>query len=111
MVKAYVPNRGDIIWVNFNPSLGHEQAGKRPALVLSTAGYHERSSLLIACPITSKIKGYPFEVIIDAASIHGVVLADQVKSLDWRKRPISFAAKVSQQTLDSVVTKLSLLIM
>lgn len=111
MVSAYVPERGDIIWISFDPSLGHEQTGKRPALVLSPKAYNQRSSLLVACPITSKIKGYPFEVVIDAGSIHGAILSDQIKSLDWRTRQISYADEASSRTLESVSAKLRLLLM
>jgi mRNA interferase MazF len=84
---AYIPARGDIIWLTFNPQAGHEQAGRRPALVLSPSEYNEKVWLAILCPITSQIKGYPFEVEIpDGLPVTGVVLADQGKSLDWKAR-------------------------
>ena len=86
MVDTYIPKRGDIVWLNFSPQLGHEQAGLRPALVLSPIVYNQKSGMMLACPITSKIKQYPFEVRIKTKKIDGVILADQVKSLDWRER-------------------------
>ena len=84
---AYVPDRGDIVWLQFNPQASHEQAGHRPALVLSPASYNRASGLMLCCPMTSQKKGYPFEVVIsDDAHRTSVVLADQVKSLDWKTR-------------------------
>ncbi|PYX68261.1 MAG: endoribonuclease MazF [Acidobacteria bacterium] len=83
MVKDWVPTAGDVIWVDLNPTVGHEQAGKRPALVLSPSSYNEKTSLLIACAMTTEVKGYPFEVPMPDGA---VVLADQVKCLDWRFR-------------------------
>ena len=83
MVSNWVPNSGDIIWIDFNPTVGHEQAGKRPALVLSPSSYNAKTSLLLACAMTTEVKGYPFEVSMPDG---GVVLADQVKCVDWRYR-------------------------
>ena len=100
---------GDIVWLNFNPQAGHEQAGKRPALVLSPREYNGKTSLLVACPITSKAKGYPFEVAL-SREIDGVVLSDQVKSLDWRVRKASFAEKAAASVVGEVAAKLLLLI-
>ena len=85
MAAGYVPDAGDIVWIDFDPQAGREQAGHRPALVLSPAAYNDKTSLMLCCPMTTRVKGYPFEVTI-AGSKDGVVLADQVKSLDWRKR-------------------------
>lgn len=85
MVGRYVPEAGDVVWLQFNPQAGHEQAGHRPALVLSPATYNGKSGLMLCCPMTTHIKGYPFEVRI-ADGRHGVALADQVKSLDWKVR-------------------------
>lgn len=82
----YVPERGDIVWLDFDPQAGHEQAGKRPALVLSPKAYNEQVGLMLCSPITTRIKGYPFEVLIKAVDRPGVVLSDQIKSLDWRAR-------------------------
>jgi len=85
--KIYIPDRGDIVWLEFNPQAGHEQAGLRPALVISPAAYNSLVGLALMCPITSKIKGYPFEVLIPKKfKINGAILADQIKSLDWRTR-------------------------
>jgi mRNA interferase MazF len=85
--RAYVPDRGDVVWLEFDPQAGHEQAGHRPALVLSPSAYNRRSGLMLCCPITSRVKGYPFEVALAGKrGLSGVVLADQVKSLDWRAR-------------------------
>lgn len=85
--RSYVPDRGDIVWLQFNPQARHEQAGHRPALVLSPASYNRRSGLMLCCPMTSQRKGYPFEVVIAAdTDRESVVLADQVKSLDWKAR-------------------------
>ena len=109
-MATYVPKRGDIIWLNFNPQAGHEQAGKRPALVLSPAEYNRKTHLLIACPITSKVKGYPFEVALTGKKIDGVVLSDQVKSLDWHVRKAAFAEKAASAVIEEVQTKLMLLI-
>jgi len=83
MVSNWVPNSGDIIWVDLNPTVGHEQAGKRPALVLSPSSYNAKTSLLLACAMSTEVKGYPFEVPMPDG---GVVLADQVKCIDWRYR-------------------------
>lgn len=90
MVDRYIPERGDIIWIDFSPQAGREQAGHRPALVVSPSSYNQKTGLMVACPITSKVKGYPFEVRIRAGKIDGAVLADQVKNLDWTARTVSF---------------------
>ncbi len=106
----YIPERGDLIWLNFTPQSGHEQAGKRPAIVLSPQKYNRKTGLLITCPITSKIKGYPFEVAVDGKNISGVVLSDQVKNFDWKTRKIIFIEKASNETLEKVQEKLLVLI-
>src|ERR1700685_2194609 len=85
MAKPYVPDAGEIVWISFTPQAGHEQAGHRPALVLSPATYNDKTSLMICCPLTTQIKNYPFEVLIGGTPPNAV-LADQVKSLDWRSR-------------------------
>lgn len=111
MVGDYIPERGDLVWLQFNPQTGHEQAGKRPALVISPASYNERIGLSIMCPVTSKIKGYPFEVIIPQdLPIEGAILSDQVKSLDWQSRQASFICKVTNETLNEVISKIEILI-
>jgi mRNA interferase MazF len=106
---AYVPDRGDIIWIDFDPQAGHEQAGHRPALVLSPAIYNSKVGLLIACPMTTKLKGYPFEVPIAGAS-PGAALADQVKSLDWRARGAVFKGRASADEVMQVRKKLRALV-
>ncbi len=110
MVTTYVPEAGDIVYVDFNPTRGHEQARVRPALVLSPKAYNRKTSLVIVCLITSQIKGYPFEVQIDSKSISGVVLADQLRSLDWKARKVKFLTRVSGESLNSVRSKISLLL-
>lgn len=98
----YVPDAGDVVWLDFTPQAGHEQAGHRPALVLSLAVYNEKASLLVCCPITSQIKGYPFEVPIAGGKQPNVVLADQIKSVDWRARKAKYKGKVSVGELAEV---------
>ncbi len=111
VTNGYVPDRGDLVWLQFNPQAGHEQAGKRPALVVSPASYNGKVGLCLLCPVTSKQKGYPFEVVIPQdLPIEGVILADQVKSLGWQSRQAAFICKVPQITLSDVVAKLDLLI-
>ncbi len=100
MVASYIPDRGDIVWLNFSPQQGHEQAGRRPAIILSPKSYNQKSKLALACPITTKIKRYPFEVRIKADKIDGVVLADQVKNLDWTMRDMSFAERAPYEVLE-----------
>lgn len=108
---AYIPNRGDIVWITFNPQTGHEQAGRRPALVLSPGAYNGKVGLAILCPITSQVKSYPFEVIIpDGLKIGGAILSDQVKSLDWKARQAEFVCKLPAAALDEVLQKLGALI-
>ena len=111
MARRYIPARGDVIWLTFTPQAGHEQAGRRPALVLSPASYNGKVGLAILCPITSQTKGYPFEVATPAGSrVSGVILADQVKSLNWRVRQAEFICKVPRQTTVEVLEKLSALL-
>ena len=108
---AYIPDSGDIVWIMFNPQAGHEQAGHRPALVLSPKAYNGKVGLAILCPITSQIKGYPFEVLIpDGLEVSGAILSDQVKSLDWRARKAKFSCKLPTVSFNEVVQKLSTLI-
>jgi mRNA interferase MazF len=103
----YVPERGDLVWLTFDPTAGREQAGRRPALVLSPALYNRRASLMLVCPITNQAKGYPFEVALpDGLTIAGVVLADHVKSADWTARRAQFAMKVPPEVLADVTAKL-----
>jgi len=105
---AYIPSRGDIVWITFNPQAGHEQAGRRPALVLSPAVYNDKVGLAILCPITSQIKGYPFEVLIpDGLKTSGAILADQVKNLDWKVRQAELICQLPTATIDEVLQKLN----
>ena len=107
----YSPNRGDIVWINFNPQAGHEQAGRRPALILSPKSYNSKVGLAILCPITSKRKGYPFEVQIpEGLSISGVILSDQAKSMDWKIRNTEFICKLDNQSVEQVLQKLNTLL-
>ena len=105
MVRSYVPDAGDIVWLSFDPQAGHEQAGHRPAVVLSPSAYNAKTSLMICCPMTSQIKNYPFEVRIAGAS-PSAVLADQVKSLDWRKRRARRKGTISAAELAEVRGKI-----
>ncbi len=108
---AFIPDRGDIVWITLNPQAGHEQAGRRPALVLSPAAYNEKVGLAILCPITTQVKGYPFEVLIpDDVEIKGVILSDQVKSLDWKIREAILICKLPLPTVDEVMSKLNTLL-
>lgn len=109
-MPKYVPDRGDLIWLNFTPQTGHEQAGKRLALVLSPKEYNVKTGLLVACAVTGKVKGYPFEVTVTGKKINGVVLSDQVKSLDWKAREASFVEKADDSVLSETQAKLLLLI-
>ena len=107
----YVPERGDFVWVNFSPQVGHEQAGKRPAIVLTESGYNAKTGLMIACPITRQAKGYPFEVEISKGfPVSGVALADHVKNIDWRGRNAEFAGKADNKLLVKIINVLGLLI-
>ena len=105
-----VPDRGDVIWIDLNPSKGHEQKGLRPAVVLSPASYNTPTSLLIACPLTRQIKGYPFEVVCIYKGQSAVVLTDQIKSFDWTKRMVNIDGKLTHKTLDNINLKLSALL-
>ncbi|HMS85483.1 MAG TPA: endoribonuclease MazF [Nitrospira sp.] len=109
--SRYVPDRGEIVWLQFNPQAGHEQAGHRPALVLSPARYNKASGLMLCCPMTSHRKGYPFEVLVsDDPHRTSVILADQVKSLDWRMRQAVKKGVVSSVVLTETLSKLQTLL-
>lgn len=109
--RSYVPDRGDIVWLEFNPQAGHEQAGHRPALVLSPANYNRLSGLMLCCPMTTKRKSYPFEVVIsDAREQASIVLADQVKSLDWKVRKAVKKGVVPSDVIAETLSKLQTLL-
>ena len=106
MAGAYVPDRGDVVWLSLDPTLGHEQAGRRPVVVLSPMGYNEKVGLMLCCPVTSRAKGYPFESPLpDGASVAGVALADQVKSVDWRERGAAFAFRLPEAVTAEVLRR------
>ena len=111
MRGGYVPDRGDLVWLTFDPQSGHEQAGRRPALVLSPKAYNGATSLALMCPVTSRVKGYPFETALPAGpGIGGVVLADQIRSLDWRARKASLAGAAPPEVVADVRAKLAALL-
>jgi len=109
--RTYVPDRGDIVWLQFNPQAGHEQAGHRPAIVLSSSSYNRLSGLMLCCPMTTQRKGYPFEVVIsDTTERTSVVLADQVKSLDWKVRKPVKKGVASSEVVAETLSKLHALL-
>lgn len=110
-MSVYCPRRGDIVWVTLNPRRGHEQAGHRPAVVVSPEAYNRKTGLALLCPVTSRRKGYPFEVPLpDGLETSGVVLADQVRSLDWRARNAEHAGTLPDPVLQDVLAKLAVLV-
>ena len=110
-MSAYAPDRGDLIWMNFDPQAGHEQVGHRPAFVVSPRIYNRKVGLAVVCPVTNQSKGYPFETILPAASkVQGVVLCDQVKSIDWRVRKAKFIDHASDSVINEVSAKITALI-
>ena len=107
MANSYCPKRGDVVWISFSPQMGHEQAGHRPALTLSSESYNRKAGLALVCPITTKAKGYPFEVPLPPGlKTSGVVLSDQARSFDWQARNAQFSCKVPATTLDEVLRRL-----
>jgi mRNA interferase MazF len=111
MSDVSAPSRGDLVWLDFDPQAGREQAGRRPALILSPLSYNRKSGLALACPITSKAKGYPFEVRIPAnLSIQGVALVDHLRSIDWRARNLRFADKLPEDALEEACAKVKALV-
>lgn len=107
----HTPERGDIVWISFQPQAGHEQAGRRPALTLSPGEYNRKVGLGLFCPITNQEKGYPFEVRIpEGLEVTGVVLSDQVKSLDWRARDARFLCRLDKTTMTAVLHRTTLLL-
>ena len=110
-MSTYCPARGDIVWIDFTPKTGHEQSGKRPAIVLSPLAYNRAVGLMLCCPITSKEKGYPFEVRIPEGNpFSGVVLSDHVRSLDWKARNASFISRAPRELSEDVLAKLQTLL-
>jgi len=110
--RAYVPERGDAVWLTFDPHAGHEQAGRRPAIVVSPKRYNSRSGLALFCPVTNQVKGYPFEVILPVElPVKGAVLSDQVRSLDWRARKAARICALPPTTIEEVVGKLQTLVL
>jgi mRNA interferase MazF len=109
-VANYVPDQGDLVWLEFDPQSGHEQKGRRPALVLSPKSYNAKVGLILCCPITSNAKGYPFEVEVETKEVSGVVLSDQVKSLDWQAREASHAGHVSPEVMNQMRQRLGVLL-
>ena len=111
VARTYVPDAGDLVWLTFDPQAGHEQRGRRPALILSPRAYNAKARLALACPITTHAKGYPFEVALpDDGKVTGVVLADHVKSLDWTARRIEFAETAPGDVITDVQAKLRVLL-
>ena len=105
MVRSYVPEAGDLVWLEFDPQVGREQAGHRPAIVLTPQVYNKKTSLMICCPLTTQIKGYPFEVIVELDGVQSAILSDQVKSLDWKIRKAKYKNKVRPEVLAEVRAK------
>ena len=110
MAARYVPDSGDVVWLAFDPQAGHEQAGHRPALVISPAAYNAKTGLMVCCPMSTKIKGYPFEVVTPVDGVDCAVLSDQVKSLDWKVRKAKKKAAVSADVMLHVRAKIKTLL-
>jgi mRNA interferase MazF len=111
VAAPYVPARGDIVWLQFTPQAGHEQAGHRPALVISPLAYNRRVGLALCCPVTSQVKGYPFEVLLPSGlDVGGAILSDQIKSLDWRARKARRIGRVPSDVLDETLAKILALV-
>ncbi|MBI3189888.1 MAG: endoribonuclease MazF [Ignavibacteriales bacterium] len=109
--KKYIPDSGDIVWLTFTPQSGHEQSGRRPALVISALAYNGKTDLAILCPITSQEKGYPFEIKIpDNLEINGVILSDQLKNLDWKTREAEFICRLPKPLLRETLNKINALL-
>lgn len=109
-MARYIPDAGDIVWLEFDPQAGHEQAGYRPAVVLSPAVYNGKTSLMVCCPLTTKIKGHPFEVLTQVDSVDCAILSDQVKSLDWKVRRAKCKSQVPPDVMRQVRAKLKALL-
>ena len=110
-MNNYIPERGDVVWIDMNPQAGHEQKGRRPAIVLSPSSYNAKTGLAIICPITNQIKEYPFEIRIPSGfKVSGVILSDQIKSLDWKKRDTKFYDKLPEYVILEILKKLKALL-
>ena len=111
MPRRYIPDRGDVVWLEFNPQAGHEQSGHRPALIVSPRSYNQKAGLALFCPITSQLKGYPFEVMLPReGKAPGAILSDQIKSLDWRARKAKRLSKAPRDVMMEVLAKIRALI-
>lgn len=111
MAAAYTPERGDIVWLRFDPQAGHEQAGRRPALVISPRSYNRKAGLALLCPITSSVKGYPFEVVLpEGLAAQGAVLCDQIRSLDWRVHKARLLCAAPSHVLQEATAKILALV-
>jgi len=111
MTDNYIPDRGDVVWINMNPQAGHEQTGRRPAVVLSPYPYNAKVGLALFSPISTRVKGYPFEVILPKGfKVTGAILSDQVKSLDWKARNVEFFDKIPESITLEILTKLATLL-
>ena len=108
--KIYIPKQGDIVWLDFDLSKGHEQKGRRPAFVLSSEKYNKKIGLALFCPVTSVDKNYPFEIFLVNDKINGVILTDQIKSYDWNKRNLEFITKSNNDVISDVIKKVKILI-
>ena len=109
--RGYVPDAGDVVWLEFDPQAGHEQAGHRPALVISPASYNVKTGLMVCCPMTTKVKGNPFEVLAQVDGLASAVLSDRVKSLDWRVRNAKKKAVVASEVMLHVRAKIKALLL
>jgi len=110
MVKIYIPERGDIVWTDFIPAAGHEQMGKRPALVLSASLFNKTTGLSLVAPVTSRVRGHGFEVLLEGKKIKGVVLCHQIKMIDYDKRGLQFSEKTSSEVISQVLAKVKALL-
>lgn len=110
VAHAYVPDRGDIVWIDLNPTRGHEQAKTRPAIVVTPKSYNARAGLMLACPITSESNGYPFEALIKGKKVSGTILCDQLRSLDWHVRNAHLIERAKPSVMTELTHKLSMLI-
>lgn len=109
-IKKYIPDQGDIVWIDLEPTLGHEQKGYRPALVLTKLSLNQRNYMCIICPITSKDKKFPFDIKLKNNKTKGFIMSDHIKSIDWRNRKIRFIEKINEEIYQEVISKINILI-